>query len=297
MKGQVLISILVTMMLSIPLLWISLDSLRQSLLLNTKTKIVQAEDYTLLTLRSEFTRLIDAYDTSTLANTLRVHTKGQILFSNGIINETGISSDKLKAEANSNAVTVAELLPQAMLETKTADNTSMPLTFVACLKYPSLESYSEIKSYLANTSRIHFIALNTEGFEELIGKAKIKYDVAPEICLDLELIRSEGMIGISEPSLGEAKPYIFKFIPIKKLYTLYIDSQQQLRYLGHYGFYNIENQPLIKGIKSLQLSEITFPGSKILSLHVKVVFNSSRVVTFSIASHVSHSDFFNLLLN
>jgi hypothetical protein len=47
---------------------------------------------------------------------------------------------------------------------------------------------------------------------------------------------------------------LLAIVPIEELYTLYVDTEHRLRYLGHRGADNIENQPLLPGVEALNLS-------------------------------------------
>jgi hypothetical protein len=87
------------------------------------------------------------------------------------------------------------------------------------------------------------------------------------------------------------------FIPIEKIYSLYIDSAGRFRYVGHRGITNTENQPLASGPIRINLSLIAWPSKEHQSLSAEFIFPGGRQLSNHYHSRLKRLDPINLILN
>lgn len=82
-------------------------------------------------------------------------------------------------------------------------------------------------------------------------------------------------------------------IPVSAYSTMYLDNSGKLRYLGHRGSTNIENQPLLENLEQLNLGLEYEHDLYKLSVESKSVFD--KKLNFSFVNQISRISKFSYL--
>lgn len=151
----------------------------------------------------------------------------------------------------------------------------------ACPKYDHKFKKQKYKSYLAIHSN-GFLHITAEVANINNSKCKI-FNIKPTKSMFIK------------NNLKFLK-FIKAIIPFEEEYTIYIDKNNILRYLGHKGNINIENQPILEGLKLLDLHISNIFDNNIYLLKASLE-SKKEYRTFSFTHSLSRSQPYNFLLN
>jgi len=241
-------------------------------------------------LLSAITREVDEHRLLILP---RIQKFGKITLADGSLNPVSLRSDNLKPSIHSDAITSVKISALNTLWIVDRDLSTNPLLYYVCPSFPA--AFSKDIAIEAD----EFIGIGTDSFVELQGSALEWPEKKDKDCLILSLSAVTGMISnLPDP---DELPFIASIIPTQKIYTLYVDSKRRLRYLGHQGNRNIENQPLLDGPLELSLRFSNWPATNFRmikrSLKISHKLSPTRIFPQRFA-RISNSNFlFNAALN
>lgn len=171
--------------------------------------------------------------------TYKIHPLGKVTFSDN--SENIISTHKtLSPKPNSKAISSAKILFKELMSVKESQNFVDGVSILTCFTNQILKqsfSAKDIKSYLAITS---------DGAVELVGSL-VKKDNS---CYEGILAKNRSII-FEQPKFLTIK-YL---VPIRSISTIYLSKENELRFLGHSGENNIENQPILKDLSGVNFRE------------------------------------------
>ncbi|HMO01738.1 MAG TPA: hypothetical protein PKD37_02590 [Oligoflexia bacterium] len=192
-----------------------------------------------------------------------IHPKGEIKFADGRVNPVS-NNVSLKPASDSTAITSFALSWTESLLVLNLDKTGE--RGVACLKY-----LSKFRSF----PKENFMALTNEFFFEAhVALAPISDKPS---CYEIKVEAGKSMLW----EIGNVRDLrvVVALVPIKKIYTVYLDRKNTLRYLGHRLGENIENQPILAGIKSIKFKTVD-PNSEIMRLiFIGETFDGKKIVS------------------
>ena len=109
-------------------------------------------------------------------------------------------------------------------------------------------------------------------------------------CVDYEIREAQrSMLNKRSSAVGH---YINRIIPIKTYYTLYLDSNETLRYLSHNGEKITENQPLFNNVKKVTLSSSVVWG-KIFCIEAEITFSDSNSRQVRECNRLGRENYYN----
>ncbi|MCB0338247.1 MAG: hypothetical protein KDD53_01525 [Bdellovibrionales bacterium] len=177
----------------------------------------------------------------------RIHPNGVITYSTGALNI--VHESRHPPREGSDAITTASISTKSALRVTKEAGSGLSREYIACTVFPTLFVNKDL-----NGER-EFIAVTADGLVEMIGKKiSIVENSEKQKCYSLNLKAISGML--LEISNDFSKEHPLLLFPITSLYSLYVDSKDTLRFIGHRGDLNIENQPLVSPIRSMKLSMI-----------------------------------------
>ena len=243
------------------------------------TKALHLRVSTDLRVRNMLSDLILAFDTHRFNFGLKIHSSGAIRYTSGADNS--VSSGKSAPLKGSDAATALELdLPKTLwINERRISGTNLQV--FACPRWAERPTPAEAT---------HFIGLGPGVQLELVGKAQTHN--GRKDCLDLELHTEPSM---SIPEQGEFS-FVSELIPIKREFTVYLDGAGQLRFLGHQGAKNIENQPVVRNIADLRFV-LNEPWPKVYSLSAEITHQSGKKDTYELVSKISRQQIYQQLLS
>jgi hypothetical protein len=99
----------------------------------------------------------------------------------------------------------------------------------------------------------------------------------PSGCLSLSASNVTGLIAAECPTQA-----LLEYLPIIREFSLYIDTTGEFRLVSHAGLRILENQPIVRGLRSLDVTTIR-AGYGSLFFNVSLYATSLRKHTFLIA--------------
>ena len=229
--------------------------------------------------RNMLSDLISALDTHRFNFGIKIHPGAAIKYTSGADNP--VTNGKTAPLKGSDAVSALELDRPKTLWINERSISGTNLQVFACARWSERPAPAEAT---------HFLGLGPGAQLELIGKAKAH--IGRKDCLDLELHAEPSMI---IPELGEIS-FISELIPIKREFTLYLDGEGQLRFLGHQGAKNIENQPVIRNISGLKLA-LNEAWSGVFSLSAEITHKHGKKDHYELVSKISRLAVYQQLLS
>ena len=211
-----------------------------------------------------------------------IHRKGKIMFSDGTQNEISPPSSLNAPDRESDAISVLQLDSSTELRVRRVE-TGSSFRFLVCPSTPRPDLRYEERGFIgigvdSNAYLRGTLSSGGSGgcvYASVHQEANMFLSPVPE-----DLIRGVRLL-----------------IPIVREYTLYLSKKQELRYAGHEGPYNVENQPLCGPVKSMKLLiDRNFEGEGIF-LRSEFSFSEKRLLSYASASHLSRTHSLNLLLN
>lgn len=96
-------------------------------------------------------------------------------------------------------------------------------------------------------------------------------------------------------SRPEVASFATVFVPVIREYTLYLTARGELRYLGHRGTITTENQPILRDLHHLSITERSAPPPLPPVYNATLVFPSGRRSPFAIAPPTSMRKLYTIL--
>ena len=193
----------------------------------------------ILTMDALLESVMHDLDSSTLAISARVHSAGRISASDGSLNAITSRNDALAPMPSSDAITAYSLLTSQTLDIEQIDQ--LGSSFRACSRYGERLSIDPLRTVIGVSAHANWEF-----------KVLSKQPRRAAKCVTLRLAPTPSMI-LPSANLTDL-PWIRTIIPVRRVYTFYLDRNETLRYLGHSGTTNIENQPVLTQLKALNLS-------------------------------------------
>jgi hypothetical protein len=253
----------------------------QRLLLNT------ASDYHSLFKTDAFlSRLVRESDHHSIPNLAVVHLNGQIKYGLGSLNPVTTRTDDKRPSSRSDAISQISLSIKNTMNISNVYQQAGIYSLQGCPKYPGQDiTFSQnSRSYLA---------VGTYGMTEFIAD-RISLNGVALGCWEFKGSPTDGMIlKANAPDLTFTR-YL---IPIDKIYTIYSDSLDRLRFIGHEGLDNKENQPLSDGSINVKLRILNWPTPHHEALEATYWPTSSRELTQFYPSRLAKRSILDFLLN
>lgn len=199
-------------------------------------------------LYSRIHQIIKDSESSAFSLHPRIHPIGQITLADGTL-LTPSSNVKNLPDQNSQALSIAKLFPMHSLVVDGTPNTFTNI--IACARVLNPQTISSSIKPFSYYKFDHFLGISVDGYIELVGTA-IPHP-SKVGCRILNLNVANGIIAAA--STTQVRPdTLYEILPIDSNYVLYINTVQELRYLGVRGGTVIENQPILKGITNILAS-------------------------------------------
>lgn len=228
------------------------------------------------------TRIIRDYDSHPLLLTPIIHDRGRLRFVNGADNPVMFGPERLQPDSQSTAITIlAPNFDSAMVVQPTSEPESS-----------SLQGCNHSGTPLDTELVRSIIALSIDGIWE--ARVAAISQLGPEGCYNFNLISEQGMSLPGPPA--RAFPFIRRIIPIREHYTVYLGRDGELRYLGHAGAINIENQPIVSGLTTFRAEYLNGAPQGVLGLALSGG-TARRSVYKAALSHFNKIRYEELLLN
>ena len=145
---------------------------------------------------------------------------------------------------------------------------------------------------LDSQSHRSVLALSIDAVFEL--RVVTRGPIGRDGCALLTLNAEKSMIATQ---LSRADTAVLMLLPIRSVYSLFTDSEGTLRYVGHAGASNIENQPVLSELASLRLSSASDAATGLTELHASIGCGSQGVLEISMLHALGRESPMNLLLN
>ena len=280
MRGFTTLSTLVALTVCAAIAIAASTSILNQLRTLTSTRLEHLGVTRTLTVAALLDGVMHDLDSTTLAIPARVHANGQIKNFDGTPNAISLRNDSLAPANDSDAITAYCLLTAQALDVEAIDADGSSLR--ACSRYGEYLSIDPLRTV---------VGLAPHAIWELRVVQKHPRRLAR--CVTLKLASSASMI------LPKSNPsdlsWIKTLVPIRRVYTLYVDRNSTLRYLGHSGETNIENQPIITQLPKLNLSFSISPD-KLFSLSAIVNQQARPAYSILATSQLARrSNLFSLL--
>ncbi len=239
------------------------------------TKRRYGNDLTYLQLRHRFQQIMDDLDGHHFYLVPRVQLATELEFADG---EALSFSKNLLPIEDSYAVTAIALDLKQTLDVAFQDGS----VFTACERYGHV---------VASEHNFGYLGLSVDGMFEMQGSGRNR--LGRSDCLDLNLRSEDGMLLESEKIRSQPLQVL---IPIRAYYTLYVDKNEQLRYISHKGKEITENQPLFTNVKKLEIEPKELWGDiNCLIVNIELSDNSKR--DFTVCNRLGRIPSLNFILN
>jgi hypothetical protein len=209
-----------------------------------------------------------------------VHPPGRVVLSSGELHPVSGRTDDLAPHQNSSPLSYMELAPDAALRVLSRTSATTPHETFAC-------TFSQQVAPMRSTLYLGIL----QG-ESVILRAN-RSPRAESGCLHLSLqpVHSPALTShhLSITTLTRV------LIPIKRIYTLYLDRMRTLRVISHRSAQDSSPQPVITNLPAFTFLLQPHPESGNMELRAELLRN--RKVLASKVSSVSRESALNLLLN
>jgi hypothetical protein len=210
----------------------------------------------------------------------KVQPLGMVLFSDGSPNPV-MSHPLFSPNPSSDAMTLMHLSLTEAWRVTDCRVTDQNEAFEACLAYAAQCSLEDVRS---------FLGVSVDGFYELVGKVS-----GSDSCRSFVLRAARSM---SLPFTNAAPSCSIRLIvPILEHFTLYQDKTLELRYLAHAGDENLENQPLMHGVKTIQFAVTPLLHDSLYSVSASILLASGKEEKLYATPQLGRLPALNLLLN
>ncbi len=137
----------------------------------------------------------------------------------------------------------------------------------------------------ASTFRSH-VAIGLAGLCQLTG-TPVRLNNG---CFELSGTQVQGLLSSSCPSNS-----LLEYIPVNREFSLYIDATGELRLISHVGQRIIENQPIVRGLRALDISALN-AGIQGLIYRIDIHATSTRSHRFLWAAGLTTGSLWNEVL-
>ena len=207
----------------------------------------------------------------------RVHSAGNITYTDGTSNS--VNTGSRAASIESDALTNISISSNSIYRVIAFQNINGSLDYTACLPFSSNVHDTKAKT---------FIGLSLDNKFELVGQSR--RIIGRVDCRKFTLRQTKSMI---LPGTGQNDTQLVKILlPVNSYSTLYLDRSGILRYLGHRGEINTENQPLVEKLKKLNFSLDKSQGY--YQLNTKITTSFGKIQKSSVVSNLNRIDSFSL---
>lgn len=274
-RAAVFLELMTSILLGSVILAALVSALRVSVSLHGKSRAVYGDTSTELRLRGIVRSIASDIDLHRFEILPRIQS-GMLRFVSGEANPAGqISPD-------SNALTYLSLdvsRTQRIIWRRTGGAATI---YYACSRFGNKMSPGDYSGYLG---------IGIAGFIELDGSAGRADD---GVCRQFRLSAQRSMLFAQSEEVEAA---ITQLVPIRNLYTYYLNTKRELRYLGHRAGRNIENQPLLEGISMLRFSLQELIPGEIFALGLDARTLRGDQFAYGWPHSLGREPFFNFLLN
>ncbi len=212
-----------------------------------------------------------------------IHRHGRITWADNTVNTLASSGSLNAPDSSSDAITAFACESNRLLRVINVDRDGNSFRFFTRALYVQAPAFEEDMA---------FIGVGADSFIYLRGTLhKAPQDGRMEAVLG----QTKNMIlpeGSHDEPLG-----VRVIIPIEREYTIYLSKKGELRYAGHRGGENIENQPLFGPVEKLTLDRReTFAGG-ITTIEAVFTFPMKRTFAYATVHHLSRVSHLNLVLS
>jgi hypothetical protein len=239
------------------------------------------ESYQLLKLRGLLRGVLNDLDSHRFFFPPRVHPHGMITFSDGSPNPVMDGAAARRPYAESDAITSFKLDYTRVWRVLHSETEGDELKLLVC---PLLESSGK------DPPEFHsLLGLSLDGAIELTGEFSARRQ-----CQEIVLHRGKSMVASQDPP----REALRLLLPMVDEYTLYVDQTGIVRYLAHAGGRNIENQPLLTGVRSLALTLRLLESVRIYEVEAQIsVVHAEALKRLLLRNKISRQESINLLFN
>lgn len=295
-RGFSLFEAIVSLALLAPLLLAGMSMLKQSSNVYQRVATHRYESAAFLRVSELLHTMLREYGQHTLALAPRVHTAGLITFTDGTSNPITTKTGTLKPSASHSAISSVNIDSLGAITVLLAQVAGAGVRYFGCTKYQGSPS-ATVSQFLSSAAHPAFVGLAVDGMFELAGSVKKWANAsAATQCWELLLAPKKSMLVPAAPIWANAMD-VRLLIPVERAYTLYVDSGDRLRYLGHYAGGNIENQPLLEHISQLELTIAVPTVLSSVDISAKMRFKSQQLWQWEQLSPVARDPSPNHLLN
>jgi hypothetical protein len=279
--GVSTLEILVSLSIAIPILFTLTVSLHQGVdALNLASK---QHRYILNVARISnlFQSVLDDLDSHTFPIEPQIHHNGLITFSDGSPSPIMLSAHG--PVTSSDAITGLKLALDGSLSVRSNKLIGASVQLLACPRFKSNP----------NVELSCLLGIHSLGFIEL----KIESVSKPnkEGCRTFVAQFGKSMSVPSADSLSAQA--VSMLIPIERHYTLYIDRDSQLRYVGHCAESILENQPVLSKIDMLKLWLDNLSQLPASLLKARVTLQDNQPINLAGTNNLARTGIFTFLLN
>lgn len=283
-RGFTLLELTLSLSIALPLCAAFAFSLHSALSLLKSTSIERQDSYVITRTKALLNTVMQDMDTHRFAIAPRIHSSGLINFFDGTANPISGASGTRAPLSGSQAISGLSVDLLQAHRVREAVKGAAAYIYTACPQFFELENGTDERS---------FVGVYTSGLMELVGVSSALR--AAGNCREFTLTPAQSMsLSNQHPEYGE---YVRVLIPVRSQYTLYVDRNHYLRYLSHRGSRNIENQPLLFGLRSMELNLELLLDGKMYRLSAELVTTSGRDEQFSMMQQLGRTSQLNLLLN
>ena len=226
---------------------------------------------------------MDSLDSHRLDIPPRVHRQGRIAFTDGDPNPVVNLRTRNAPHPEADAISSLTLDLPALHDVFSLTGASPGAVFAACPRYGGPFSASSYEGY---------VGLSADGLLALTGRAAA-HPGRPG-CRDFALTPAKSMT--ISPAPPERILLVRSIVPITAEYTLYLDLQNQLRYLAHSAADNIENQPMLSNLAGLKLELVRLADHGLYAMEGWLQPAHGPAAGFSLVNRLSRVSGAGLLL-
>lgn len=212
-----------------------------------------------------------------------IHHEGRIAYADGTQNSLASSASANAPDSSSDAITSFACEGTQVLRVLNAGDDGGVFTFFTCSFYEPPSDSGEEKG---------FIGASADSLIYLLGTI---HNSSQHGCQTAVLRQSKNMI---MPERDYKDPLGVRIlVPIQREYTIYLSKKGELRYAGHRGAENIENQPLFGPIEKLTFESRETLAGRITAVDAVFTFPLKRTFAYGAVHHLSRISHLNLLLS
>ena len=276
MSGTTLVELLVSLCLASLICVVAGKMLVGTTQMSSVIKTKYQDDITEVQIIEKLQKVLDDLDSHPFNIFPRVHKSGRLTFRDGFVNH--INSYKLEPSPDSDAITAMSLALENIYEVQYQTGN----VYFACPRFKGV-SFTE--------NNFGYIGLGSDGIFEMQGKGSGRLGRGG--CGDFVLNSTNGML-LESPDVSS--DIVRLLIPIKSYYTLYVDKNEQLRYVSHRGKSIVENQPLFSNVRSLKIKR-KIRWNSIVCLSANIEFSDHKTKSFQNCNRFGRYDYFNFIFN